>query len=152
MSGGLSSSCLQQRDPSGYPYMFHDPLHSLSSSYNSRAAAAACNPVVAHAQQSSHPAYASSGTPTSVPSTGTGKYTKESSSSFFVFFLSLGENMKRKNDGEKDGECCGGESKTDGTHTQKEVSSYLCAVPPPPRRGERSNFSSFSFGRKFHCP
>ncbi|XP_065158082.1 paired box protein Pax-6 isoform X2 [Atheta coriaria] len=72
MSGGLSSSCLQQRDPSGYPYMFHDPLHSLSSSYNSRAAAAACNPVVAHAQQSSHPAYASSGTPTSVPSTGTG--------------------------------------------------------------------------------
>ncbi|XP_017774707.1 PREDICTED: paired box protein Pax-6 isoform X4 [Nicrophorus vespilloides] len=74
MSGGLSSSCLQQRDPSGYPYMFHDPLHSLSSSYNSRAAAAACNPAVAHAQQTTHPAYASSATPTSVPSTGTGKF------------------------------------------------------------------------------
>ncbi|XP_076056916.1 paired box 6 protein twin of eyeless isoform X5 [Oratosquilla oratoria] len=37
MSGSLSSmggSCLQQRDAtSAYPYMFHDPLSSLSSSY-----------------------------------------------------------------------------------------------------------------------
>lgn len=70
MSGGLSSSCLQQRDPSGYPYMFHDPLHSLSSSYNSRAAAAACNPAVAHAQPTTHPAYAATPT-TAPPSTGT---------------------------------------------------------------------------------
>lgn len=73
MSGGLTSSCLQQRDPSGYPYMFHDPLHSLSSSYNSRAATAACNPAVAHAQPTTHPSYAA-GPPTSAPpSTGTGK-------------------------------------------------------------------------------
>nr|XP_022903929.1 paired box protein Pax-6 isoform X3 [Onthophagus taurus] len=72
MSSGLSSSCLQQREATGYPYMFHDPLHSLSSSYNTRAAAA-CNPAVAHAQPSSHPSYAPAGTPTSVPvSTGTG--------------------------------------------------------------------------------
>jgi paired box protein 6 len=71
MSGGLSSSCLQQRDATGYPYMFHDPLHSLSSSYNSRATA--CNPAVAHAQPTTHPSYASGTTPTSVPaSTGTG--------------------------------------------------------------------------------
>lgn len=75
MSGGLSSSCLQQRDPGGYPYMFHDPLHSLSSSYNSRAAAAACNPAVAHAQPTTHPSYAASGTPTTAPpSTGTGMF------------------------------------------------------------------------------
>ncbi|KAI4463928.1 paired box protein pax-6-related-related [Holotrichia oblita] len=75
MSGGLSSSCLQQRDPGGYPYMFHDPLHSLSSSYNSRAAAAACNPAVAHAQPTTHPSYAASGTPTTAPpSTGTGTF------------------------------------------------------------------------------
>ncbi|XP_044254191.1 paired box protein Pax-6 isoform X1 [Tribolium madens] len=71
MSGGLSSSCLQQRDATGYPYMFHDPLHSLSSSYNSRATA--CNPAVAHTQPTTHPSYASATTPTSVPaSTGTG--------------------------------------------------------------------------------
>ncbi|CAH1392518.1 unnamed protein product [Nezara viridula] len=31
----MSSSCLQQARE-GYPYMFHDPLHSLSTSYNSR--------------------------------------------------------------------------------------------------------------------
>lgn len=71
MPGGLSSSCLQQRDPGGYPYMFHDPLHSLSSSYNSRAAAA-CNSGVP--QPTSHPSYASATPTSSVPvSTGTGK-------------------------------------------------------------------------------
>ncbi|XP_031341932.1 paired box protein Pax-6 isoform X4 [Photinus pyralis] len=70
MPGGLSSSCLQQRDPSGYPYMFHDPLHSLSSSYNSRAAAA-CNSAVP--QPSSHPSYAAAAPTSAVPvSTGTG--------------------------------------------------------------------------------
>lgn len=73
MQSGLTSSCLQQREATGYPYMFHDPLHSLSSSYNSRAAA--CNPAVAHTQPTTHPSYASGSTPTSaVPvSTGTGK-------------------------------------------------------------------------------
>ncbi|KDR22799.1 Paired box protein Pax-6, partial [Zootermopsis nevadensis] len=30
----VSGSCLQQREHSSYPYMFHDPLHSLSSTYN----------------------------------------------------------------------------------------------------------------------
>lgn len=69
MQNGLSSSCLQQREASAYPYMFHDPLHSLSSTYNSRG----CNPAVAHAQPTTHPSYASN-TPSSVPvSTGTGK-------------------------------------------------------------------------------
>ncbi|XP_045480712.1 paired box protein Pax-6 isoform X6 [Harmonia axyridis] len=69
MSSGLTSSCLQQRDPTGYPYMFHDPLHTLSSSYNSRS----CNPAVAHAQPPSHASYPPGSTPTSVPvSTGTG--------------------------------------------------------------------------------
>lgn len=70
MQNGLSSSCLQQREASAYPYMFHDPLHSLSSSYNSRG----CNPAVAHAQPTTHPSYASNA-PSSVPvSTGTGKF------------------------------------------------------------------------------
>ncbi|CAH1159931.1 unnamed protein product [Phaedon cochleariae] len=68
MQNGLTSSCLQQREATGYPYMFHDPLHSLSSSYNSRG----CNPAVAHAQPTTHPAYGPSA-PSSVPvSTGTG--------------------------------------------------------------------------------
>ncbi|CAH0560306.1 unnamed protein product [Brassicogethes aeneus] len=72
MQSGLSSSCLQQRE-AAYPYMFHDPLHTLSSSYNSRAAAAACNPAAAHSQPSTHPSYGAAGPPTSVPvSTGTG--------------------------------------------------------------------------------
>lgn len=70
MQNGLTSSCLQQREASAYPYMFHDPLHSLSSSYNSRG----CNPAVAHAQPTTHPSYASNA-PSAVPvSTGTGKY------------------------------------------------------------------------------
>lgn len=82
MSGSLSSmaaagSCLQQRDPTGgYPaYMFHDPLHSLSSTYgHSRAAAAAaCNPAVAHAQSGTpHAGYSTGpGTPTSGPPAST---------------------------------------------------------------------------------
>lgn len=53
----MSSSCLQQaRDHSSYPYMFHDPLHSLSSSYN-HSRVAACSPAVpmAHQGQVSHP-------------------------------------------------------------------------------------------------
>ncbi|XP_066252288.1 paired box protein Pax-6 isoform X1 [Euwallacea similis] len=72
MTGGLTSSCLQQRETTGYPYMFHDPLHSLSSSYNSRAAA--CNPAVAHSQPTTHhPSYASGGSAGGTPvSTGTG--------------------------------------------------------------------------------
>lgn len=73
MAGGLTSSCLQQREATGYPYMFHDPLHSLSSSYNSRAAV--CNPAVAHTQPTTHPSYASGGSTGGPPvSTGTGKF------------------------------------------------------------------------------
>lgn len=68
MQNGLTSSCLQQREAS-YPYMFHDPLHSLSSSYNTRG----CNPAVAHAQPTTHPSYVSNN-PSAVPvSTGTGE-------------------------------------------------------------------------------
>lgn len=77
MQNGLTSSCLQQREASAYPYMFHDPLHSLSSTYNSRG----CNPAVAHAQPTTHPSYASQ-PPSAVPvSTGTGK--------FYYWFLYL---------------------------------------------------------------
>lgn len=76
----MSSSCLQQRDPTAYPYMFHhDPLHQLSTTYNqSRAAAvsAACNSAVAHAQSAvnAHPSYGSATGAASAPSTGTGKH------------------------------------------------------------------------------
>ncbi|XP_075234682.1 paired box 6 protein twin of eyeless [Lycorma delicatula] len=68
----MSSSCLQQsRDHhSGYPYMFHDPLHTLGSSYNTR-----CAP---HAH-TSHPAaaaaaaaYTTSTASSTAPGTGTG--------------------------------------------------------------------------------
>lgn len=45
MSGGLSSSCLQQRD-GGYPYMFPDALHPLSG-YGPRSG---CGPAAAHQQ------------------------------------------------------------------------------------------------------
>lgn len=70
MQSGLTSSCLQQREAPGYPYMFHDPLHSLSSSYNARS----CNPAVAHAQPTTHHPTYGSNAPSSVPvSTGTGK-------------------------------------------------------------------------------
>ncbi|GLH01944.1 Uncharacterized protein GBIM_08003 [Gryllus bimaculatus] len=100
--GSMSSSCLQQRDAaaaaaaSTYPYMFHDPLHSLGSTYNhSRAVAAvsgvsaACNPAAAHSQSaiSTHAAAAAAaasyGSPgaaaaaaaASTPNaTGTGEY------------------------------------------------------------------------------
>lgn len=46
--GSMTSQCLQQRD--GYPYMFTDPLHSLSSPYGSHPARSACNPTAAHQQ------------------------------------------------------------------------------------------------------
>uniref|UniRef100_A0A1B6D7L7 Paired box protein Pax-6 n=1 Tax=Clastoptera arizonana TaxID=38151 RepID=A0A1B6D7L7_9HEMI len=75
----MSGSCLQQaRDHhhhSSYPYMFHDPLHSLSSTYNHSRVAAACNPAVAHAQNSvnSHPgAYPGTTATSGTPGTGTG--------------------------------------------------------------------------------
>ncbi|KAK6637568.1 hypothetical protein RUM44_007990 [Polyplax serrata] len=79
MTSSLSSmngSCLQQRDAaSSYPYMFHDPLHSLSSTYNhSRAAAvsAACNSAVAHQNSvNTHSSYGGVGSGSSGPS-GTG--------------------------------------------------------------------------------
>ncbi|XP_065346812.1 paired box protein Pax-6-like isoform X3 [Cloeon dipterum] len=58
----MSGSCLQQRD-SGYPYMFHDHLSSLSSTYNSRAVAAA-----AAAQSATH----SYGSPTTTSASTTG--------------------------------------------------------------------------------
>ncbi|KAF6216824.1 hypothetical protein GE061_001174 [Apolygus lucorum] len=67
--GSLSSSCLQQarEHHSGYPYMFHDPLHSLSSSYSPRVS---CNPTVAHQPPPTGP-YAAAPAPTT-PTTGTG--------------------------------------------------------------------------------
>lgn len=79
MTSSLSSmngSCLQQREAaSSYPYMFHDPLHSLSSTYNhSRAAAvsAACNSAVAHQNSvNTHSSYGSVGSSSGGPS-GTG--------------------------------------------------------------------------------
>ncbi|XP_024083011.1 paired box protein Pax-6 [Cimex lectularius] len=68
-STSLSSSCLQQaREHHGaYPYMFHDPLHSLSSSYSPRVS---CNPAVAHQSPSTGP-YTATPAPTT-PTTGTG--------------------------------------------------------------------------------
>ncbi|KAE8573461.1 paired box protein Pax-6 isoform X2 [Halyomorpha halys] len=54
----MSSSCLQQARE-GYPYMFHDPLHSLSTSYNSRVS---CNQA---------PPYSTTPAP-ATPTTGTG--------------------------------------------------------------------------------
>lgn len=80
MSNSLSSmaaagSCLQQREHSSYPYMFHDPLHSLSSTYNHSAArAAVSNPAVAHSQSAinTHAPYGGV-TTSSTPATGTGK-------------------------------------------------------------------------------
>lgn len=46
--GSMTSQCLQQRD--GYPYMFTDPLHSLSSPYSTHPSRTACNPTAAHQQ------------------------------------------------------------------------------------------------------
>ena len=67
--GGMGGSCLQQRDPAtaaAYPsYMFahhaSDPLSSLQSSYNQRAAAAAaaCSAAQASSVASAH-SYAAS--------------------------------------------------------------------------------------------
>lgn len=83
MTSSLSSmngSCLQQREAaSSYPYMFHDPLHSLSSTYNhSRAAAvsAACNSAVAHQNSvNTHSSYGGVGSSSGGPSgTGTGTF------------------------------------------------------------------------------
>ncbi|KAG8301310.1 Paired box protein Pax-6 [Homalodisca vitripennis] len=75
MSSNLSSmsgSCLQQaRDHhSSYPYMFHDPLHSLSSTYNH----SRVNPAVAHQSAvNSHPgAYHGTPATSGTPGTGTG--------------------------------------------------------------------------------
>ena len=52
MSGSLSSmggSCLQQRE-AAYPYMFHDPLSSLSSTYQrSSSQLASCGNVASQA-------------------------------------------------------------------------------------------------------
>lgn len=58
--GSMTSQCLQQRD--SYPYMFTDPLHSLSSPYGSHPARSACNPTAAH--QQSHYSTSNGGTPT----------------------------------------------------------------------------------------
>ncbi|XP_047492078.1 paired box protein Pax-6-like [Penaeus chinensis] len=83
MSGSLSSmggSCLQQRDAaSAYPYMFHDPLSSLSSSYQrSSSQLASCGNAASQAAVSSfnaasHAAAASYAAATSsAGGTGTG--------------------------------------------------------------------------------
>ncbi|KAL1114970.1 hypothetical protein AAG570_007793, partial [Ranatra chinensis] len=68
----MSSSCLQQggrEHHGGYPYMFHDPLHSLSSGYTPRVT---CNPAAAHQTQVNSHAYTPTPAPTT-PSTGTGE-------------------------------------------------------------------------------
>ncbi|CAO1442979.1 unnamed protein product [Diamesa hyperborea] len=68
--GSMTSNCLQQRD--GYPYMFTDPLHSLSSPYSTHPSRTPCNPVAAHQQPSSgHSTYSSTnGTSTGVITAG----------------------------------------------------------------------------------
>ncbi|KAJ9583153.1 hypothetical protein L9F63_022504, partial [Diploptera punctata] len=75
MTAAAAGSCLQQREHSSYPYMFHDPLHSLSSTYNHSAARAAAvsNPAVAHSQSAinTHAPYGGV-TTSSTPATGTG--------------------------------------------------------------------------------
>jgi hypothetical protein len=80
MSAAAAGSCLQQREHSSYPYMFHDPLHSLSSTYNHTAARAAAvsNPAVAHSQSAinTHATYGGVST-ASTPATGTGKISDE---------------------------------------------------------------------------
>ncbi|XP_070505814.1 paired box protein Pax-6 isoform X3 [Chironomus tepperi] len=50
--GSMTSTCLQQRD--GYPYMFTDPLHSLSSPYSTHSSRSSCTPTAAHQQPPSH--------------------------------------------------------------------------------------------------
>lgn len=95
MTSSLSSmngSCLQQREASSYPYMFHDPLHSLSSSYNhSRAAAvsAACNSAVAHQNSvNSHSSYA--GVSSGSGGSGTGMFSIIYSLISMVIFCCVG--------------------------------------------------------------
>lgn len=97
MSNSLSSmsaaaaagSCLQQREHSSYPYMFHDPLHSLSSTYNHSAARAAAvsNPAVAHSQSAinTHAPYGGV-TTSSTPATGTGKNSHACNTGFNVCY------------------------------------------------------------------
>lgn len=46
--GSMTSTCLQQRD--SYPYMFTDPLHSLSSPYAPHTTRSSCTPTAAHQQ------------------------------------------------------------------------------------------------------
>ena len=93
----MSSSCLQQarehHHHSSYPYMFHDPLHSLSSTYNHSRVAAACNPAVAHAQSTvnTHPgAYPGTTAAPAVPTTGTGLYTHTRIKQYLQSHVSLG--------------------------------------------------------------
>lgn len=70
--GSMTSQCLQQRD--GYPYMFTDPLHSLSSPYNSHPRSSSCNPTAAH--QQSHYSPSNSG------SSGISNYLTKNSNKF----------------------------------------------------------------------
>lgn len=63
--GSMTSQCLQQRD--GYPYMFSDPLHSLSSPYNSHPRSSSCNPTAAHQQSHYSPSNSGSSGLTGVP-------------------------------------------------------------------------------------
>ncbi|CRK87764.1 CLUMA_CG001543, isoform A [Clunio marinus] len=64
--GSMTSQCLQQRD--GYPYMFTDPLHSLSSPYSTHPSRTACNPTAAH--QQSHYSTSNGGSATGVITAG----------------------------------------------------------------------------------
>lgn len=66
--GSMTSNCLQQRD--AYPYMFTDPLHSLSP-YSTHSARSACNPTAAHQQPPAHQYSTANG------SGGTGKAKKK---------------------------------------------------------------------------
>ena len=101
MSGSLSSmggSCLQQREAaaaSAYPYMFHDPLSSLSSTYQrSSSQLASCGNAASQAAVSSfnaasHAAAASYAAATSsAGGTGTGEFVL-SSRSLLSSFLSV---------------------------------------------------------------
>jgi paired box protein 6 len=86
--GSMASSCLQQRE--AYPYMFHDPLHTLSAAagpYGSHPRSA-CNPTAAHQQPPAgavgqHPTYVSGSTTAS-----TGKFNNKKIIDFFLFSMS----------------------------------------------------------------
>ncbi|KAG5669788.1 hypothetical protein PVAND_000081 [Polypedilum vanderplanki] len=66
--GSMTSTCLQQRD--AYPYMFTDPLHSLSSPYTSHSSRSSCTPTAAHQQPPSQHYTSNGGSSTGVITAG----------------------------------------------------------------------------------